>query len=72
MAIRLEKSGELMMIYGTRDDQDDQRDWNARRSKLGVLAVAVGVVAALFFLGPIVPGYALISHAIKAVVAAIW
>jgi hypothetical protein len=72
MAIRLEKSGELMMIYGTRDDQDDQREWNTRRSKLGVFAVAVGVVAAVVFLGPHIPGYALISHAIKAVVKAIW
>jgi hypothetical protein len=72
MAIRLEKSGELMMIYGTQDDQDDQREWNTRRSKLGVLAVAVALVAAVVFLGPHVPGYALISHAIRTVVAAIW
>jgi hypothetical protein len=72
MAIRLEKSGGLTMIYGTRDDQDDQREWNTRRSKLGVFAVAVAVVAAVFFFGPHIPGYALISHAIKAVVKAIW
>lgn len=60
------------MIYGTGDEQDGQRDWNSRRSKLGVLAVAVAVVAAGFFLGPHVPGHALISHAIKSVMAAIW
>ncbi len=75
MAIRLEKSGELMMIYGTRDEQEDQYDqqeWHSRRSKLGVLAVAIGVVVALFLLGPHLPGHVLISHAIKSVISAIW
>lgn len=72
MAIRLEKSGELMMIYGTQDEPEDQRDWNTRRRKLGVLVVAVAVVAAVMVVGPHVPGYEMASHAFKAVVAAIW
>jgi len=72
MAIRLEKSGELMMIYGTKDEPEDQKDWNTRRRKLGVLAVAVAAVAAVVFVGPHLPGYAMASHAFKSAVEAIW
>ena len=72
MAIRMEKSGELMMIYGTKDEPDDQQDWNNRRSKLGVLVVAVAVVAGVIYLGPHVPGHEIFSNAFKSIVAAIW
>jgi len=72
MSIRLEKSGELMLIYGTKDEPDDQENWDTRRSKLGVIAVAVAVVTAALFLGPYVPGHELVSNALKSIVAAIW
>lgn len=72
MAIRLERSGELMMIYGTKDEPPEQRDWNTRRHKLGMLIVAVTAVTAVVLVGPYVPGYAIVSHAVESVVAAIW
>jgi hypothetical protein len=72
MAIRLEKSGELMMIRGIREELDDQKDWNARRSKLGVLVVAILVVTAVVFVGPHVPGYEIVSKAFMSFWAAIW
>lgn len=72
MSIRLEKSGELMLIRGIQDELDDQEEWNTRRRKLGVLVVAIAAVTAIAFLGPHVPGYEIISNAFKSVVAAIW
>jgi hypothetical protein len=72
MAIRLEKSGELMMIYGTQDEPDDQKEWNARRRKLAALVLAVAAVTATFYLGPHVPGHEVVSNAFKSVLTAIW
>ncbi|MGA8183083.1 MAG: hypothetical protein WB819_05505 [Terriglobia bacterium] len=72
MSIRLEKSGELMLIRGIQDDLDDQKEWNTRRRKLSVFVVAIAAVSAMVFFGPHVPGYEIISNAFKSVVAAIW
>ena len=72
MAIRMEKSGELMLIYGADDDSNDQNEWDPRRQKLGVLVVSVAVVTAAVFVGPHVPGFEIIRNAFKAVLAAIW
>ena len=72
MAIRLEKSGELMMIYGTNDEPQNQNDWDTRRRKLGVFLVVVAAVAVLVFVAPHVPGHEVISNVFKSVVAAIW
>lgn len=72
MAIRLEKSGELMLIYGTNDEPNDQMEWDTRRRKLGVFMVAVAVGTAAVLVAPYMPGYEIISNAFKSVVAAIW
>lgn len=72
MAIRLEKSGELMMIYGTTDEPDPQEEWSQKRRKLGVLLFAVAVVALAMYLVPQMPGHVMINHVIKAVLAVIW
>ena len=72
MAMRLDKSGELMMIRGIREELDDQQEWNTRRSKLGVLVIAILVVTAVVFIGPHVPGHEIISNAFKSFVAALW
>lgn len=72
MAIRMEKSGELMMIYGTKDEPDDQQEWNTRRRKLGVLLTAVAAVVVAVYIGPHVPGHEIVSNALKSVVTAIW
>lgn len=73
MAIRAEKSGQLMMIYGKLDDEPDvQEEWNTKRRKLGALYTAVAIVAAAFILGPHMPGWAVVSGTFKSIVAAIW
>ncbi|HEX5411706.1 MAG TPA: hypothetical protein VFZ27_07565 [Terriglobia bacterium] len=73
MAIRVEKSGELLMIYGKKDDEPDvQKEWSARRRKLGTFCAAVAIVATVFVLGPHMPGWALLSGTFKTIVTAIW
>jgi hypothetical protein len=72
MAMRMEKSGELIMVYGNNDEPDAQKEWDTRRSKLGALALAIVAVTAAVFIGPHMPGYEILSNACKAVVAAIW
>jgi len=73
MAIRAEKSGEMTLKYGKSNGEPDvQTEWNTKRSKLGALYTAVAIVAAAFILVPHMPGWALVSGAIKSVVAAIW
>ncbi len=72
MAIRLEKSGELMLIRGIPDEMDDQAEWNTRRRKLGAFMVAVAVGTAAVFIAPHVPGFEMISDAFKSVMAVIW
>jgi hypothetical protein len=72
MAMRLDKSGELMMVRGIREELDDQQEWNTRRSKLGVLVIAILAVTAAVFIGPHVPGHEIISKAFQSFVAAIW
>lgn len=72
MAIRLEKSGELMMIRGIQDELDDQNEWKTRRRKLAAFLLAVAVVTATVYLGPHVPGHEVVSNAFKAVLTAIW
>ena len=72
MAIRLEKSGELMLIYGTDDEPNDQNEWSNRRRKLSAFVVVVAALTAMVFFAPHVPGYEIISNAFKSVVAAIW
>ncbi|HET9178036.1 MAG TPA: hypothetical protein VFQ24_06730 [Terriglobia bacterium] len=73
MAIRAEKSGQQMVIYGKLDDEPDvQEEWNTKRRKLGALYTAVAIVAAAFILGPHMPGWAIVSGTFKSIVAAIW
>jgi hypothetical protein len=72
MAIRVEKSGELMMIYGIKDEPDAQEEWNTRRGKLGALLAAVATVTAAVYLVPHMPGFAVLSGTFKSILAAIW
>lgn len=73
MAIRAEKSGDLMLIYGKSNGEADvQAEWSTKRRKLGAIYTAVAIVAAAFILGPHMPGWAFVSGAVKSVVAAIW
>jgi hypothetical protein len=72
MAMRLDKSAELTMLHSIQDELDSQEEWTTRRSKLGVLLLAVGAVSVMIFLGPHLPGYAILSTAVKSLLAAIW
>jgi hypothetical protein len=72
MAMRMERSGELIMVYGNDDEPDAQEEWSTRRRKLGALVLAIVAVTAAVFIAPHVPGYEILSNACKAVVAAIW
>jgi hypothetical protein len=72
MAMRMERSGELIMVYGNNDEPDAQKEWSTRRRKLGVLVFAIVAVTAAVFVGPHVPGHEIISHALKTVFEAIW
>lgn len=73
MAIRAEKSGELMLIYGKLNGEPDvQKEWNTKRRKLRAIYTAVAIVVAAFILGPHMPGWVFVSGAVKSVVAAIW
>jgi hypothetical protein len=73
MAIRAEKSGDLMSIYGKLNGESDvQTEWSTKRRKLGALYTAAAIVAAAIILGPHMPGWAFVSGAVKSVVAAIW
>lgn len=72
MAMRLEKSTGLAMMTSIRDELDDQKEWNTRRSKLSVLLIAIVAVTAAAFLGPHMPGWQIVSNALKSVLAAIW
>ena len=72
MAIRLEKSGELMFIRGTKDELEPQDEWYERRRKLEMLVVVLALVTAAIYLVPHLPGHELLSQAFDAIVAAIW
>ena len=72
MAMRLEKSAGLAMMNSIRDELDDQKEWNTRRSKLSVLLFAILAVTAAVLLAPHMPGWQMVSNALKSVLAAIW
>jgi len=72
MAMQMEKSGEWMMLRGIQDELDDQKEWKTRRRKLAAFLLAIAAVTAAVFVGPHVPGFEIISNALKTVVAAIW
>ena len=72
MAMQLGKPAELAMMNGIREELDDQKEWNTRRSKLSVFLIAILAVTAVIFVGPHMPGWDIISNAAKSVLAAIW
>jgi hypothetical protein len=72
MGTRLEDSQQLLMIRRMMDEPEPQEAWDMRRRKLSVLVVAVAGALALVYGVPNMPGWALIEHAFKAFLAAIW
>ena len=72
MAIRLERSGELILIRGTKDEPKPENEWYERRRRLGVLVVALAVVTTAMYVVPNMPGREIFSQALHAILSAIW
>ena len=72
MGTRLEDSQQLLMIRRMLDEPEPQEAWDMRRRKLSVLVVAVAGALVLVYGVPQMPGWALVDHAFKAFLAAIW
>lgn len=72
MGTRLEESQQLLMIRRTLEEPEPQDAWDMRRRKLSVLVVAIAGAMFLVYGVPHMPGWALVHHAFKAFLAAIW
>jgi hypothetical protein len=72
MAIRLEKSGELMFIRGIADEPGKSNKWN-KHIQLGLWLVLIMLVGGVLFMGPhALLGWATVTHAFRSVLTAIW
>jgi hypothetical protein len=72
MAIRLEKSGELMFIRGTADDPEKSNKWN-KQIQLGLWLVLIMLAGGVLFMGPhALLEWATVTHAFRSVLTAIW
>jgi len=72
MAIRLERSGELMLIRGTADEPDEPRNSN-KWVQLGLWLVLVALTTGVLFVGPHpLLEWAAVSHAFEYLMAASW
>ena len=72
MAIRLERSGELMLIRGIADEPEKPRKQNKLITLVLWLALIV-VVGGVLFVGPNAPlDWATVNHAFMSAVTAIW
>lgn len=72
MAIRLERSGELMFIRGTADKPEKPRTWK-KYIQPGLWLVLALLVSAVLFMGPqsLLP-WTTVTHAFRSVLTAIW
>jgi hypothetical protein len=72
MAIRLERSGELILIRGTPDEPEKPRKWS-KHIQLVLWLVLILLVSEVLFMGPdALLDWATVSHAFRAVLTAIW
>ena len=72
MAIRLEKSGELMLIRGMADEPEKPRQW-VKGIHLGLWLVVIALTSAVLFMGPhALLDWATVNHALRSVLTAIW
>ena len=72
MAIRLEKSGELILIHGTPDPPAKKKWWDKKPRGLGMWLVLTLLVAAVLFAGTVVSGWPAVAHTVKGLLAAVW
>ena len=72
MAIRLERSGGLMLIRGTADEPVKPQKWN-KQIQLGLWLVLIMLTGGVLFVGPHpLLTWVSVGHVFKAVLAAIW
>ncbi len=72
MAIRLERSGELIFIRGTPDEPEKPKKW-AHYIQLGLWLVLIVLAGGVLFMGPhALLGWGTVSHAFRSVLTAIW
>ena len=72
MAIRLEKSGELILIRGSADEPEKPRKW-IKYVQLGLWLVLIMLASGVLFMGPhALLDWATVSHAFRSVLMAIW
>jgi hypothetical protein len=72
MAIRLEKSGELMFIRGTADEPEKPKKWN-KYIQPGLWLALIMLAGGVLFMGPhALLEWATVSHAFRSVLTAIW
>jgi hypothetical protein len=72
MAIRLERSGELMFIRGVPDEPEKPRKRN-KSIQLVLWLVLIVLASGVLFMGPHAPlDWATVNHAFRSVVTATW
>lgn len=72
MAIRLEKSGELILIRGTADEPETPKKWT-KYVQLGLWLALILLASGVLFMGPdALLDWATVSHAFRSVLTAIW
>lgn len=72
MAIRLEKSGELMLIRGTADEPEKPKT-RSKYVQLGLWLVLITLAGEVLFMGPhALLNWASVNHALRSVLTAIW
>lgn len=72
MAIRLERSGDLIFIRGAHEEPPKPKRAIKRLRRLGLLVALIALVMGLLFAGPHMLGWPVVSHTFKAFVTAIW
>jgi len=72
MAIRLERSGELIFIRGTADEPEKPRKWT-KYVQPGLWLALIMLASGGLFMGPhALLEWATVSHAFRSVLTAIW
>ncbi len=72
MAIRLERSGELILIRGAADEPEKPRKWR-KYLQLGLWLVLIALASGVLFMGPnALLQWSTVSQAFRSVLTAIW
>jgi hypothetical protein len=70
MAIRLERSGGLILIHGAPDPPEKKMWWTRKPRRLGLWLVLTVFIAGVVFAAPVVSGWPVVAHTVKGLLAA--